>query len=53
MGRLVGSRIIVWQMSLIIVIVINIISPLQSTSGHRPLQLLTISLDLWLLASGL
>jgi hypothetical protein len=28
-----------------------IISPLQSTAGHRPLQLLAISLDLRLLAS--
>jgi hypothetical protein len=29
-----------------------IISPLQSTAGHRPLQLLVISLDLRLLASS-
>jgi hypothetical protein len=32
-----------------IVIIIIIISPLQSTAGHRPLQLLAISLDLRLL----
>jgi hypothetical protein len=29
-----------------------IVSPLQSTAGHRPLQLLAISLDLRLLASS-
>jgi hypothetical protein len=33
-------------------IIIIIINPPQSTAGHRPLQLLTISLDLRLLASS-
>jgi hypothetical protein len=35
-----------------IAIIIIIISPLQSTAGHRPLQLLVISLDIRLLASS-
>jgi Cu/Ag efflux pump CusA len=33
-------------------IIIIIISPLQSTAGHWPLQILAISLDLGLLASS-
>jgi hypothetical protein len=33
-------------------IIIIVISPLQYTAGHRPLQLLAISLDLGLLASS-
>jgi hypothetical protein len=35
-----------------LIIIIIIISALQSTAGHRPLQFLAISLDLQLLASS-
>jgi hypothetical protein len=34
-----------------VIIIIIVISPLQSTSGHRPLQLLAISFDIRPLAS--
>jgi hypothetical protein len=42
------TSLIWWKSDVIIII----ISPLQSTAGHRPLQLLANSLDLRLLASS-